>query len=158
LNGASTVTAVTSVTIQPKKANGRGVNSSRICRSAVAASAAMPAPTAICQVLASPKAPSPLGASTGMSKSPRAMTVPTTAMSAATSAVAVPPNQRVRASTLERPVAARGYGSDGCTASLPSPELRVLAGPGLVLRHHVRQLRTDHGPPGGEREQHDDVQ
>jgi hypothetical protein len=103
MNGASTATKVSSEMIQVKNRKGRGVDRSNRCISPVASRAATAARMANLAVLVLPSAPSRAGASTGTSNSPLAISTPTTATSAATSAVARPPVHNLAASTRSRP-------------------------------------------------------
>ena len=91
LNGNTTATIVASPMIQPKNTCGRGVVSSSRCMIAVATSAAPAADSTYIPVDASPHAPSRRGARIGMVNSHRETRMPTSAIRAATIAVATPP-------------------------------------------------------------------
>jgi hypothetical protein len=75
--GRTVTSTVARTMIQVKKENGRGVTTSSRCMRAVARSAAPNATNASCHVVASPRAPSRSGASTGMSNNTRVITTPT---------------------------------------------------------------------------------
>ncbi len=110
LNGNSTRSSVTRPTIQVKNNIGRGVATSSRCARPVASSAAAAATSITVVVCASPYAPSWDGDSSGMLNSHRHTTTPTSATSAATTAVATPPAHSCRASTTVR---VRGTPSSG---------------------------------------------
>src|SRR5215471_1436237 len=86
--------------IQPKNNRGRGEASRSRCMIAVATSAAAAAASEYPAVDALPHAPSRRGARMGMSNSHRHTRMPATAISAATSAVATPPDHSCLASML----------------------------------------------------------
>src|SRR5215472_8785844 len=100
LNGYTTATRVASPMIQPKKTRGYGVEISSRCMRAVATSAQAAAANTYPTVEALPQAPSRRGDRIGTSNSQRHTRIPTSAMSAATTAVATPPDHSAFASTL----------------------------------------------------------
>ena len=100
LNGYTTAITVASAMIQAKNICGRGVAIRSRCMMAVAASAAPPAAIAYPAVDASPHAPSWRGARTGVLSSHRHTRMPASAISAATAAVAAPPDHSCLASTV----------------------------------------------------------
>src|SRR5260370_24006469 len=91
LNGYTTATNVASPMIQPKKTSGYGVEISRRYMSAVAASATGAAASTYPAVDALPQAPSRAGDRIGTLNSHRITRIPTSAVRAATTAVATPP-------------------------------------------------------------------
>ncbi len=97
LNGNTTAMTVASPMIQLKNIRGRGVDSSSRCMIAVANKATATAANTYPTVDASPQAPSRCGARIGMVNSHRHTRMPTSAISAATTAVAAPPDHRVLA-------------------------------------------------------------
>ena len=111
-NGMRAAAAVLSPTIQLKNRRGWGVLSRRRCSNPVASKAAAAANTASQMVLTSPHDPSPVGPITDTSNSPLAMSTPTMAMSAATSAVAAPPVHS-RAASTARPGGPAEFGASG---------------------------------------------
>src|SRR4029077_18748738 len=96
LNGNTTATTVASPMIQPKNTRGYGVEISSRYMSAVAASAHGAAASVYPTVEALPQAPSRAGDSIGTLNSHRHTRMPTSAISAATSAVATPPDHSGR--------------------------------------------------------------
>src|SRR5215831_11343524 len=108
------MTAVASPMIQPKNNRGRGEASRSRCMIAVATSAAAAAASEYPAVDALPHAPSRRGARMGMSNSHRHTRMQTSAISAATSAVATPPDHSCLASMLRLEELLRsGGGSSG---------------------------------------------
>jgi len=115
LNGYATAITVASPMIQVKNIRGRGVAIRRRCMMAVATSAAAAAAITYPAVEALPHAPSWRGARRRMSNSHRHTRIPTSAISAATTAVAA---ARPQLSGVYR--AARGVaGSCQCGGSVP---------------------------------------
>src|SRR5215472_7951483 len=100
LNGYTTATTVASPMIQPKNTRGYGVEISSRYMSAVATSAHAAAANTYPTVEALPQAPSRRGDRIGTSNSQRHTRIPTSAISAATTAVATPPENNAFASTL----------------------------------------------------------
>src|SRR6516164_1438441 len=100
LNGYTTATRVASPMIQPKNVRGRGVEISSRYISPVAASAHAAAASVYPTVDAFPQAPSLRGDRIGTLNSHRHTRMPTSAISAATIAVATPPDHSALASTL----------------------------------------------------------
>ena len=100
LNGYTTAITVASAMIQVKNICGRGAAIRSRCMIAVATSAAAAAVIAYHAVDASPHAPSWRGARTGMLNSHRHTRMPTSAISAATTAVAAPPDHSCLVSTV----------------------------------------------------------
>ena len=109
LNGNTTATTVASPMIQPKKTRGYGVDSSSRYMSSVAASAHPEAASTYPTVEALPQAPSRRGDRIGTLNSQRHTRIPTSAISAATTAVATPPDHSGLASTRRV-----GSGSRSC--------------------------------------------
>ena len=89
-NGNSTAITVANPMIQAKNIRGRGVVSRSRCMIAVATSEASIAAAAYSAVAALPHVPSWRGATMGMLSNPRHIRMPTSAIRAATSAVAAP--------------------------------------------------------------------
>src|SRR5271157_4240251 len=114
LNGYTTAITVASAMIQLKNTCGRGVVSRSRCMIAVATSAAAAAAIAYHAVDASPHAPSWRGARTGMLNSHRHTRMPASAISAATSAVAAPPDHSCLASTVRPGELLRSEGGSCC--------------------------------------------
>src|SRR5215471_7597833 len=93
LNGYTTAASVASPMIQAKNRPGCGVPSMSRYNSAAATSATMAAPNTNRPVCASPQAPAPTGARMGMPSVHRQIRMPTSAIRAATTAVATAPAQ-----------------------------------------------------------------
>src|ERR1017187_10955335 len=114
LNGYTTAITVASPMIQLKNICGRGVVSRSRCMIAVATSAAAAAAIAYPAVDASPHAPFWRGARMGMLNSHRHTRMPASAISAATTAVAAPPDHSCLASTVPPGELLRSEGGSSC--------------------------------------------
>src|SRR5215469_514237 len=114
LNGYTTAITVASPMIQVKNIRGRGVAIRSRCMIAVAASAAAAAAIAYPAVDASPHAPSWRGARMGMLNSHRHAKMPASAINAATTAVAAPPDHNCLASTVRPEELLRSEGGSSC--------------------------------------------
>src|SRR5215467_13822143 len=114
LNGYTTAITVASPMIQVKNIRARGVVSRSRCMTAVAASAAAAAAIAYPAVDASPHAPSWRGARMGMLNSHRHIKMPASAINAATTAVAAPPDHSCLASTVRPGELLRSEGGSSC--------------------------------------------
>jgi hypothetical protein len=102
LNGYTTAITVASPMIQAKNTRGSGAAISSRCMMAVAASATAAAASTYAPVDASPHAPSCCGARIGTVNSHRDTKMPTSAISAATTAVTAPPAHSVPGSSLRK--------------------------------------------------------
>src|SRR5215469_9263202 len=147
LNGYTTAINVASPMIQPKNNRGRGEASRSRCMSPVATSAAAAAESVYPAVDALPHAPSRRGARMGMSNSHRHTRMPASAISAATIAVAAPPDHSCFASMLRVEELLRsGGGSPGLDIGtvIGLPHIDPLISPS----HTATLSRSDSGQPG----------
>src|SRR5215831_16080130 len=147
LNKYTTAITVASPMIQPKNIRGRGEASRSRCMSAVATSAAAAAASEYPAVDALPHAPSRRGARMGMSNSHRHTRMPATAISAATSAVATPPDHSCLASMLRLEELLRSEGGSsglniGVVIGLPYVD------PLISPSYTPTLSRCDSGQPG----------
>jgi hypothetical protein len=125
LNGNTTAMTVASPTIQLKNVRGRGVDSSSRCMIAVANSAIAADANTYPTVDASPQAPSRCGDRIGILNSQRHTRMPTSAINAATTAVAAPPDHSALASTRRGPCGGGSALPIGIVIGSPYVEKRV---------------------------------
>src|SRR5271166_5514971 len=140
LNGYTTAITVASPMIQLKNICGRGVVSRSRYMIAVATSAAAAAAIAYPAVDASPHAPSWRGARTGMPNSHRHTRMPASAISAATTAVAAPPDHSCLASTVRPGELVRSERGSSCLdmgVVIGSPYVDPLISPVILQCCHV---------------------